>query len=123
MRNLYILMFVCVLSGCNAKTTCTLEARFGLTISLYDNVSGEPVSICDLSYIISDAEYLDDGDWIETLPCDNTFYIASATERAGVYDIQINKVGYEVWENKGVIVYSDVCHVEAVSLDAFLIPK
>jgi hypothetical protein len=44
--------------------------------------------------------------------------LAFATERKGVYDVQVGATGYRTWERRGVRVRDAGCHVIPVSLNA-----
>lgn len=130
MRHSLILLSLFTLFSCQGDDddqediglVCTAEFVYGLNISLFDSVSGEPLSICDVNYSITEGEYLDESDPNDFDRCDVITSILGAGERTGVYDIEIEKAGFEPWTTEGVIVNGDECHVTTVKLEAFLVP-
>lgn len=126
-RALLVLMTISFLVACSdddKALICTTEYVFGITVNLYDSVSGEPVSRCETSYQIVDGQYLeDDNDNFSNDTCETSTSIYAAGERAGTYDITITKTGYETWDTNDLIVNEDECHVNTVTVDAFLVPN
>jgi hypothetical protein len=48
--------------------------------------------------------------------------LAGAHERAGIYSVQLEAVGYEPWDTAGVRVTEDECHVRTARFTAALEP-
>jgi len=102
---------------------CTADYVYGIRVNLNDSISGEPISTCDVSYSITEGAYIETNEFIGGTSCENITFIQGAGERSGVYDVDIEKLGFEPWESIGVIVNGGYCHVEPVVLEAFLVPQ
>ncbi len=69
---------------------------------------------------------ISDGDFFETLDnpdspdCFDTVQLIGASERAGMYQIEVMKPGYSVWRRQDVEVSANLCHVNTVDLQAYL---
>jgi hypothetical protein len=50
-------------------------------------------------------------------------YLVAGEERAGQYDITVNKVGYKEWRRTNVSVLRSGCHVETAELLTLLQPE
>jgi len=111
------------LAGCDAlvPTACTLEARFGIVLSVVDARTGatppvgSALTVRDGSYV----EQLPHPDW----PDRNYSSFVAAIERPGRYDLTIVTPGYRTWTRAGVRVATADCHhVQTRSLVAQIEP-
>ena len=116
------LVTVCGLAGCTGGPTavgCTEEARPGIIVSVRNDATGAPAAE---GAILT----LTDGSFRQTV--DETtirgLVLFGAVERPGVYDVAVDKDGFEEWRREGVTVglTPDGCHVVTVELEARLEP-
>jgi hypothetical protein len=91
-------------TGCSFFGTCacTLEAVFGVNITLEDE-AGTPVTGATLT--------LTDGDHQETMTEVSAGNYAGALERAGTYALTIEAEGFSTFRLGELVVTADVCHV------------
>lgn len=140
MKNIYRFLPVLLVVGCGGAddegedppvivvdppetNICTAVFVYGVEVSLFDTISGEPVNICETDFALTEGEYVEEYNWLNGDGCDSLSAIVAAGERQGTYELVINKMGYEEWRSEGIIVSGDICHVETVNLDAFLVPE
>ena len=131
MRLFCLLIFTTQLISCNSGDNegeseliaCTAVYVYGIRVNLNDSITGEAISTCDVSYSITEGAHIDTNEFTGGISCENITFIRGAGERSGVYDVNIKKSGYELWESIGVIVNNDYCHVVPVVLEAFLVPQ
>lgn len=114
------------LVGCNEKTTndgdvviCTAEFVPALRIDIFDKETGFP-NACGVTVTVQD------GDFIEELinetgnNCNEDFTFSMAGEREGKYDITVIKEGYMDWIQYNTVVTSNICHVNTISVQAYM---
>lgn len=95
---------------------CTDVFVYGITVAVLDADSGRPVA--DEATLT-----LQDGPYVETVTSSwDGRSLSGAGERAGTYDLAIERPGYRSWSRSGIVVNADECHVRGVSLDARLEP-
>ena len=108
-----------IIAGCNPFSgPCTTDIRWGIVVEVRNAVTGE--SLADGARLI-----VRDGDYVETVdgpPVPGFPELRAAGERAGTYDVTIQKAGYQDWTRTGIRVRDQGCHVETVRLDARLQP-
>jgi hypothetical protein len=102
--------------GCGLfpPTTCTLEAVFGINISLVD-AAGEPVTGATITSR--------DGEFEETLTELTPGNYAGAVERAGSYDLTIEAEGFATVELQNLDVIAGDCHVEPITRNVVMPPS
>lgn len=105
-----------LLEGCGLSTTdpvvCTLEVRPGIVVEVRDGFTGDPLA--DSATLT-----LRDGTYVETVKESfDGLTLAGAHERAGTYDVRVDRSGYVPWRTAGVEVAAGICHVETVELQA-----
>jgi len=93
---------------------CTLEFRYGLSITVLDG-AGAPAADGALGLAV-------EGSYVDTMMVFLPETLVGAGERAGTYDITITKDGFMTWTAENITVTADECHVIPVSLDANLVP-
>jgi hypothetical protein len=97
---------------------CTLEARSGILVSPRDSVSGESL-IAGSYFFARDGNFVDSvrvpTDWKGRIP-----FVPLTLERAGIYEVGIDRAGYRPWRAADVRVEKDACHVTPVTLTALL---
>jgi hypothetical protein len=100
---------------------CTLEARSGILISPRDSLTGELL-------MAGTRAFAREGSFVDSVSFPNGWtgraeFVPLTRERAGVYEVGINRVGYQPWRAAGIRVDKDVCHVIPVRLTARLVRK
>jgi len=108
-----VLALVMVSSACDVfePVACTLEARAGISVGVFDAISAE--SITDGSTMT-----LREGDFVETSTGAIGDRLVGAYERAGTYHVAVAREGYHIWIRADVRVTADECHVRPVVLRA-----
>jgi hypothetical protein len=105
-------------AGCNLSTACTLDSRPGIVVEVRDAVTA--AAIADGARLI-----VRDGDYVETVegpPIAGLPYLEAARERPGMYDVTVQKAGYEEWTRSRIWARDGGCHVSTVRLQATLQP-
>jgi hypothetical protein len=103
----------------NRQLACTSEAVFGINISVLDASSRQYIG-CDASVIIKGDSYYKKIDNLAGPNCNESFVFSGAQERTGTYDIIVQKQGFDDWHQDDVVVTANSCHVNSISIDAFL---
>jgi hypothetical protein len=107
-----LLLGGCLGSPADPGTVCTLEARAGITVEILDGTGTIPLA--DGSVLT-----LKEGSYVETVSeAVDGRYLSGAWERAGTYDVRIDREGHVPWRSAGIEVASDGCHVQTVALTA-----
>jgi len=103
------------LSGCG----CDGSEVYGLSVQVTEAGTGKPVTLATVT--VRDGDYVDviaPGSWDTS----GNIYLA-ASERAGVYDIDVVAEGYAPAHIDDVEVGEDRCHVDGRSVDVELTPS
>jgi hypothetical protein len=106
------------LAGCNVlvPTGCTLEALPYLVVEVRDARTGAPAAMGATGMV-------QEGSFIDTLYAINELVLETFEyERAGTYNVRIQKAGYQDWTAQDVRVKKGRCGVETVTLRARLEP-
>ena len=112
LRHLPILATLGAIS-CRAPDDCTLNYVYGLNVYVSD--ASTQGSLVDGGTVVVAA----DGSFADTATAfAGTFNAAG--ERPGRYTVTAERLGYQKWTQSNVVVRSDGCHVEPVSLHARL---
>ena len=113
-------------SGCKEKTTddgevvvCTASVDPGIRIEAIDKETGVAMS-CGATALLQDGDYSEELENPAGTDCFDTQMLVGAYERSGTYDIKVSKEGYIDWFVNGVEVSSNVCHVNTITLQAYL---
>ncbi|WP_019029362.1 DUF6174 domain-containing protein [Colwellia piezophila] len=103
---------------------CTDIIQSGLWFELFDKETGERLH-CDATITIEDGDYIK-----ELVDCkggsssagngDFIIGVGAAPERGGIYNITIEKEGYQNWYQSNVEVSEGICHVNQVQIQAYL---
>lgn len=101
------------------QLSCTDQLVFAINISVLDSATREYTG-CGASVIIKDGDYYKTIDNPDVAGCRDEFIFAGALERKGRYDIIVQKDGFEDWYQDDVVVTANRCHVNSVSIDAFV---
>jgi hypothetical protein len=60
---------------------------------------------------------------VDTLRGSGDSVVFGVFERAGTYRLDASRAGYQPWSIDGVQVTQGVCHIQAVSVTARLVPQ
>jgi hypothetical protein len=103
-------------AGCTDPlgTVCTMQFVYGVTVTVLDGGSGEPIAT-GATLTIRESGYME----VVTDSFDGRS-LAGAGERAGRYTLTVERPGYAPWVQDGVVVLGGECHVTPVSLEARL---
>ncbi len=115
-----------VLTGCNNKITddgevvaCTEEFVSAININVFDKETGFPSS-CGVTAILQDGDFIEELSNETSDNCNDDFIFSMAGEREGKYDITIIKEGYNDWVQYDTVVTSNICHVNAITIQVYL---
>ena len=114
------------LFGCYEKTTsdgdsivCTTLAAPAIAVEIFDRETGL-ANGCNAVVILEDGNYFEEIGNHSGENCEQDFTFYGAYEREGTYTITVSKEGYLDWQQFDVLVTKNVCHVNTVSLQAYL---
>jgi hypothetical protein len=107
-------------TACSEPEGCTLTFAFGIEVEVRDASTDESIA-GRVHGVITDGAFEDSlrapgGD-----PAAATTLLG-AGERAGIYAVHLEGVGYEPWDTTNVHVTRDACHVHPVTFIARLEP-
>ena len=114
----------CQFSDPDEPHPCTAIYVAGVSIEVTDAGTGFPAA-CGAVLYVTEGAYAeaDSGICLAGRPDEEQYlWLSGAYERAGVYDLRIEKDGYVAWEREGVVVTADACHVRTVHLAVALQP-
>ncbi|NNF12724.1 MAG: carboxypeptidase regulatory-like domain-containing protein [Gemmatimonadetes bacterium] len=116
-----LLLLVAALASCYESPgnpiVCTDEARPGIILRVFEVGTMDPVT----EGLEGD---LVEGDYQESLAIlgsDNVLF--GATERPGTYTATVRAAGYQEWQQSGIAVTADECHVITRDLSVSLVPS
>lgn len=119
-------LILLTLAGCRSETTvdgreiaCTTELVAGIQVTVFERETGLPIS-CDASVTVIDGSFEETVTKDNNDTCENTTPISLAFERPGTYNVRVTKSGFADWQQMDVAVTANVCHVNTVSLQAYL---
>lgn len=129
MNNTLFKVLVCsciFLSGCGFKTTsdgeviaCSGSVEPGIKVEVIDKETGLPIS-CGASSVIRDGEFFDKVKNPSGSGCADSTALLGAYEREGTYEVSVFKEGYLDWRVEDISVSSNVCHVNTITIQAYL---
>ena len=118
MNDLRILAIV-IASGagtaCGLTPVCTLEARPGISAVVRDSVTGAGLAVGTIA-VAREGVFLDTLRGVDSL-------LWGVYERAGTYQLQVSRSGYQSWSRNGVRVSGGDCHVETARVLVLLVPE
>lgn len=120
------ILVLLALTGCDEITTkdgdvvlCTEQYVYGLAIKVFDRETGYD-NACDVTVLIEDGSYREELTYGTNISCNESYIFSGAGERAGTYTVTITKPGYQEWVKTNILVTENVCHVNPVTVDAYL---
>lgn len=118
----YLLPLLALVAGCDGDESivCTAEARFGVNVSAKNAVTGQLIP-AGVRGSLKDGSYLDSLQVLTDIE-GRIFSLAGAVERPGTYRVDLVAPGYQPWTRSDVRVVAGRCHVEAVSIQADMVP-
>src|SRR4029077_10742261 len=114
-RLLATLMTPCIVTAaCDGGLICTSEARPGISAIVRDSVTGAGLATGAVAVARERA-------FVDTLRGRDSV-MRGAYERAGTYQLEVSRSGYQPWAKSGVRVAEGKCHVATTRLAVFLVP-
>ena len=113
---LLVLLAGCYQSGAVEPILCTAQFVFGLTVTVVDQSTGDPIAD-EATMTLRAGSYEE----IVTDSWDGST-LSGAGERPGTYTITIEHPGYTTWTRTGIEITADDCHVIPVLITAELVP-
>ena len=115
-----------VLVGCEEKTTkdgdivlCSTQYVPALRVDVFDIETGHP-NACGATVTVQDGDFVEELSNEAGVNCNEGFTFSLAGEREGNYDITVIKEGYIDWVQYDTVVTSNVCHVNTISVQAYM---
>jgi hypothetical protein len=115
-----------LLAGCYEKTTsdgetivCDTAALPAIVVDVFDRETGF-ANACGATVMIEDGDFIEQLDNPLGDECDESFSFNGAHERDGIYNITVTKEGYQQWQQFDVVVSEGLCHVNTISLQAYM---
>ena len=111
-----VLAALTVFWGCRGDPTepplCTAEARAGITVEVVEGITGVPLAEGSVLTLREDP-------YVETVTESvDGRHMSGAWERAGLYEVRVDREGFAPWRTAEVEVLADVCHVQTVVMTA-----
>ena len=95
---------------------CNYNFVYGRRIAVTDSSTG--MNLAGQETIVE----VRDGAYVDTVPQATPTEYQGAGERPGTYSIKVQRQGFGVWQNAGIRVGEDECHVIPVLVNARLQP-
>jgi hypothetical protein len=127
MRSTFLsLSLLICLTGCGSEETpevpvCTASIEPAISIEVRDASTNAQIS-CGAQALIEKAGYQETIENPTGPNCYDGIMLQGAYERPGVYTVTVTKPGYSPWSIDNVIVTSNICHVNTVTLQAAMQP-
>jgi len=126
----YIIKLVLISSlliiGCDEKKTadgdvivCTASIEPAIRINVFDKETGFQ-NACGVTVKLQDGDFIEELSNPASDSCKDDLTFSLADEREGKYDITIIKEGYVDWYQYDISVSSNLCHVNTISIQAYL---
>ena len=108
------------LAACNGITApCDTSERAGIHLSIVDSLSQTAVLVDSIKAAAIDDAYEERTSFSNLRP-DPVTDVLLAMERAGVYEVQVNAIGYRPWRRDQIEVTNGRCHVNTAHITALL---
>jgi hypothetical protein len=118
---LYVALLAAVSSGaCTDGMICTTSVEPGIVVEIRDAVDDTPLA-ADATGRVRDGGFSDSLHAYGVTATGTLLSRAGADEREGIYLVEVSHPGFVTWEQSGVRVTGDACHVETVRLQARLV--
>jgi hypothetical protein len=113
-----------MLAACSEPTLCTDDIRPAVEVTIVDRTTQDYLVVVPRG-VVREGMFEDSLEvWSTTL--ENPPRVVSMTgadERAGVYAVQLEADGYQLWDTAGVAVSRDECHVRTATFTAEMEPS
>jgi hypothetical protein len=97
---------------------CADYAAAGINVRVADSVTGAWVASGARLITMTGGVVIDSAEYPLNRPDLDSLPLAGAWERAGVFELRVQRAGYADWTLANVTVSKDVCHVRPVRLTA-----
>jgi hypothetical protein len=106
--------------GCTDGMICTTSVEPGVVVEIRDAVDDTPLA-AGATGRVRDGGFSDSLRAYGVTATGTLLSRAGADEREGTYVVEVSHPGFATWEQSGVRVSGDACHVETVQLQARLV--
>ncbi len=100
---------------------CTAEYRSGLQVEVRDAETGAPAGT-GATVRARAPGFTEELHAVQTEVGAEVLLFHGVGERAGTYEVSVERPGYESWRRAGVTISRDACHVIPIRLEARLVP-
>jgi len=115
------IVMVLLLVGCADPGACTLNIEPGITVRALEAGTGKNVTD-SAQGTVSEGAFVDSLRPAQIDPDGRVQLLSAADERAGTYDVFVERRGYQAVSLSEVEVGKDDCHVRTVALDLTMVP-
>jgi hypothetical protein len=109
------------LAACTDPGACTLNIEPGITVRTLEAGTGRNVTD-EARGTVSEGAYVDSLRPFAIDPDQKVVQLSAADERAGTYDVFVERAGYQSVSLGNVEVEAGECHVQTVPLDITMVP-
>ena len=121
MRNVLVLVAM-VFAGCDMTgPICTADFRYGLLVTVGDSIT-RVTPDASILVVATSGSFTDSA----RIPANVTGVprglggVPLAGERSGRFDVRVTAPDYRPWTRQGIVVGRDECHVQGVTVEAWL---
>jgi len=121
------LVLLLVMAGCDVvgpeeRVLCSAVATPAIIVEVRNAETDAPEAE-SVEGVITDGGYIDSLRIVGYTEEDEPVELAAGYQRPGIYDVRIEKRGFETWTRQGVNVEAGTCGPETQQLDAHLVPN
>lgn len=102
-----------------SERTCSQQIASGIEVSVFEHGTQHSIA-CGVTVIIKADDYYLKLEQLDDETCNDSLVFLGADERTGRYDIIVQKEGFQDWYQDDVVVTANVCHVNTISINAYL---
>jgi hypothetical protein len=121
LRHVSVLV-VFIVAGCDlTEPICTADFRYGLSVAVGDSITRVTPDASIL--VVATDGFFTDSARIQanvTGAPRGLGGVALAGERSGRFDLRVTAPDYRPWTRQGIVVGRDECHVQGVTVEAWL---
>ena len=110
-----------LLMACTDPGACTLNIEPGITVRALEAGTGKNVTD-SAQGAVSEGAFVDSLRPAQVDAAGSVRLLSAADERAGTYDVFVERPGYQAVSLSRVEVTADACHVNTVALDLTMVP-
>ena len=110
-----------LLGACTDPGACTLNIEPGITVRALEAGTGKNVTDGAQGTVV-EGTFADSLRPAQVDEAGRVLLLSAVDERAGTYDVFVERSGYQAVSQSGVRVTEDDCHVNTVALDLTMVP-